>query len=82
MSEAHHDLASEFPEFKEQIRSLKVSDSHFSKLFDEYHVVTKAISRSEQRLDIVSELEEERLRKVRLSLKDQLYGMLVNAAKA
>lgn len=81
MSEAQHDLATEFPEFKEKIHSLKLSDAHFAKLFDEYHVVTKAISRSEQRLDLVSELEEERLRKVRLSLKDQLYEMLAKAGK-
>jgi len=80
MSEEQHNLANEFPEFKEQIHTLKLGDAHFRKLFEEYHDTTKAISRSEQRLDILTELEEERLRKVRLSLKDQLFGMLSKAA--
>lgn len=81
MSEAHHDLAAEFPEFREKIHSLKVSDAHFRKLFDEYHDVTREISRSEQRLILLSDQEEEVLRKRRLGLKDQLFGMLKSAEK-
>ncbi len=41
MSAIHHDLASELPEFREKIHQLKLDDSHFSKLFDEYHQVNK-----------------------------------------
>ncbi len=36
MQVEHHQLAVDFPEFKEQIHDLKSSDAHFAKLFDEY----------------------------------------------
>lgn len=76
MSESQHDLVSEFPNLKDRIHDLKSTNAHFRKLFDEYHVVTRAISRSEDRLDLLSEIEEETLRKKRLGLKDELYKML------
>ena len=76
MSESKHDLVSEFPNYKDRIHSLKTEDAHFRKLFDDYHDVTRAISRSEQRLDLLNELEEETLRKKRLLLKDQLFSII------
>jgi len=44
----HHDLAHEFPEFKERIHDLKVSDAHFRKLFDEYDQVTTRVEALEK----------------------------------
>lgn len=76
MSLEHLDLAHEFPEYHQKIHDLKVSDGHFKRLFEEYGDVSKAIYRSEKRIDLLSELEEEKLRKQRLALKDQLYSML------
>lgn len=32
-----HDLHHEFPEFKDEIRHLKMNDAHFARLFNEYH---------------------------------------------
>ena len=32
----NHDIAHEFPEHLEKIHSLKTTDAHFAKLFDEY----------------------------------------------
>ncbi len=80
MSEAHHDLATEFPKFKDIIHKLKTSDSHFKGLLDRYYDLNKAVHRSEQRIDLLSELEEEQLRKKRLHVKDELYSLLVKAA--
>lgn len=77
MSENQHDLSHEFPEFKDTIHTLKVSDQHFKKLLDDYHDITKAIHRAEQRIDKISEQEEGKLRQIRLRLKDQLYAQLV-----
>ena len=76
MSESSHDLYNEFPEYRDIIHSLKTSDPHFKKLFDEYHDVVKSIHRAEQRIDKISEIEEEKLRKVRLRLKDEIFGIL------
>ena len=42
-----HDLIHEFPELKEKIHELKVSDNHFRRLFDEYHEVAHGVRRIE-----------------------------------
>jgi uncharacterized protein YdcH (DUF465 family) len=81
MSDSQHDLAHEFPEFKEAIHELKVSNNHFKKLFDEYHELNKSIHRSEIREDLLSDNEEEILRKKRLVIKDEIYSMLQDATK-
>ena len=76
MSDSHHDLAHEFPEFKDKIHTLKTSNNHFRTLFDRFHEVNKKVMRSEHREELLSELEEEKLRKERLHLKDQLFQLL------
>lgn len=74
-----HDLVHEFPEYKDTIHDLKVSDNHFRKLFDEYHEVDHEVRRVE--LDIQPESDDylTTLKKKRLSLKDQLHVMLKGA---
>ena len=39
----HHPLVKEFPEYKEQIHNLKMTNNHFSKLMKEYEEVDKHI---------------------------------------
>ena len=41
MINEHHDLIHEFPEHRERIHEMKMQDARFSRLFDEYHQVTK-----------------------------------------
>jgi len=76
MSTNHLDLTHEFPELKDKIHELKSSDNHFKRLYEEYGELSKAIYRSEQRIELLSEIDEEVLRKKRLALKDQLYSTL------
>ncbi len=76
MSDNLHDLAHDFPEHKDKIHEFKISDSHFRTLFDEYHDLNKKIHRAQLRIDILSEEEEEELKKERLLLKDKLFLML------
>ncbi|MDP1765691.1 MAG: DUF465 domain-containing protein [Methylotenera sp.] len=73
----HHDLVHEFPEHREKIHALKMSNAHFSKLFDEYHVITKDVERLEGEGIPVSDEVLEKQKKERVQLKDQLYSMLV-----
>ncbi len=47
MSNTPHELAQEFPEHAAKMHALKTSDSHFARLFDEYHEVNRAIHRAE-----------------------------------
>ncbi|HER35136.1 MAG: DUF465 domain-containing protein [Halothiobacillaceae bacterium] len=72
----HHDLAHEFPEFKERIHELKVEDAHFQKQFDRYDEVTKDVERLEKQGMPVTDEHLEALKKERLAIKDELYGML------
>jgi len=75
-----HDLASEFPEFKEKIHDLKTSNNHFAKLFDEYHVINKEILQYESKGEPVSDEYIEETKKSRLQLKDELFEILNKAA--
>lgn len=71
-----HDLVHELPEYREQIHELKMQDAHFARLFEEYHEVDHEVRRIENGVENTSDDYLEGRKKVRLSLKDQLYGML------
>ncbi len=79
MSHTPHELAEEFPEFAEKLHALKESDSHFSRLADEYHEINRAIHRAETNVEPVSDTHETELRRKRLELKDEI-GRLLRAA--
>lgn len=76
MSLEKHDLVHEFPELRDRIHELKLSDHHFARLFAEYHEVDHEVLRLEQGSEVSSEQYLEERKKVRLSLKDQLYSAL------
>jgi len=73
-------LLQEFPEYSDQIHQLKMNDAHFARLFNEYDALSKQVHRIEQDIDKVSSLLEEKFKKERLALKDQLFSMLKKAA--
>jgi uncharacterized protein YdcH (DUF465 family) len=75
----HHDLIHELPEYREQIHTLKMSNNHFARLFDEYHDVDHEVRRIEQGVETPSDVYLEDLKKKRLHLKDELYAMLKEA---
>ena len=81
MSEEHHDLAKEFPQFRDQIHILKTSNNHFAKLFDQYHEVTREVYKMEAEVEPVTTEVEEEYKKRRLKLKDELHAMLKSAAQ-
>ena len=71
-----HDLIHEFPEFRERIHDLKVHNSHFRRLFDQYHETDHEVQRVESGMEPTSDEVLNVLRKKRVALKDELYGML------
>jgi uncharacterized protein len=75
----NHSLAHDLPEYKEKIHTLKTSDAHFSRLFDEYHTTDKEIHRIEVGAEVSSDVYLETLKKKRLHAKDALYAMLKSA---
>lgn len=76
MSHVPHELAEEFPADKDKIHSLNLTDSHFSKLADQYHTVNRDIHRIETNVTPADEGYEKQLRRQRLALKDQIAAYL------
>lgn len=71
-----HDLLHEFPNQKDKIHNLKVSNHHFRNLFDEYHKVDHEIHRIESGAEKTTDEVLNELRLKRVHLKDQLAAML------
>ena len=80
MSVEHHDLIHEFPELKDRIHDMKVGDTHFRRLFDEYHELTRSIEKMEDEVTPVATRTEEDAKIQRVRLKDELYRLLTVAA--
>ena len=76
MSIEKHDLVHEFPELRDRIHELKTQDHHFARLFNEYHELDHEVRRIEEGVENTSDDYLETRKKMRLLLKDQLYGML------
>jgi len=75
----HHNLAHEFPEYKDQIHELKVNNPEFAQLFEKYEDIDKEIYRIEMQIENTSDEYLEGLKIKRVKLKDQLYAMLQQA---
>ena len=73
----HHCLSQEFPELKERIHDMKMSNAHFIKLHDEYTELSKQIENMIAEVTPASNITEETLKSQRVHLKDQLYGVLI-----
>ena len=76
MSNTPHTLQEEFPHELEKLHELKVSNAHFARLLTEYDEVNDKVHRAETRLDLMSEAEEDALRRKRSHVKDEIARML------
>ena len=70
-----------FPEHRDLISTLKTSDRHFEKLFNEHNDLDQKIRNIESHLTLGTEIEIENLKKQKLLLKDQIYVLLQKALK-
>lgn len=75
-----HDLHHEFPEFKDEIRYLKMNDAHFAKLFKNYQELDHEALRIEQGIENTTDEYLESIKMKRLNVKDKLFFMLKQAA--
>lgn len=76
MSNTPHTLAEEFPDQVEAIHRLKISDPHFARLLEEYDAVNDEVHLAETNVRPVDQLEEVKLRKRRLQIKDAIAAAL------
>lgn len=72
----HHDLAQDFPELKDDIHAMKMTDAHFRRLAEEYEAVCKELHRAQDGAGVMDDAHAEELKKQRLTLKDDLFAML------
>ncbi|MCK4705981.1 MAG: YdcH family protein [Gammaproteobacteria bacterium] len=73
-----HPLIEEFPEYKDQVHTLKMNNAHFRRLTHEYEGIDKSIVRAEQGLETVNDDYLSEIKKERLHLKDLIYQMIKN----
>ena len=69
----HHPFASEFPEHRENIRHLRLSDNKFRAMFEEYHQLDDEICRIEEEIEYATDQKIDELKFKRAKLKDALY---------
>ncbi len=72
----HHDLPSEFPEYRDKIHDLKVNDAEFARLYEQYQEIDQEIYHIEEGFENPSDEYTEQLKKKRVLLKDRLYARL------
>jgi uncharacterized protein YdcH (DUF465 family) len=72
----HHDLLSEFPEYRDKIHELKANHPEFARLYEQYQEIDQEIYHIEEGFETPSDDYTEELKKKRILLKDQLYAML------
>ena len=73
----HHPFVSEFPQYRETIRRLRLADNHFRQMFEEYHQLDDAICRLEEEIEFATDQELDELKFKRARLKDVLYSTVV-----
>jgi uncharacterized protein YdcH (DUF465 family) len=76
MANTPNELAEQFPDAVEKMHALKVSDTHFAKLFDDYHELNRAIHRAETNVAPTDDFHLEDMRKQRLALLDEIAPYL------
>jgi uncharacterized protein YdcH (DUF465 family) len=70
----HHPFLSEFPEHREIIRHLRLSDNKFRAMFEEYHQLDDEICRIEEEIEYATDQKIDELKFRRAKLKDALYA--------
>jgi len=80
MSNTPHQLITDFPDLADKISALKLEDTHFSRLMDDYNELNDQVHLAESNINPMEDLALTALRKRRMALKDELYGILTASA--
>ena len=70
-----------FPEYRDLITQLKGHDAHFTRLFDKHNALDQVILNKEAHIEPGTQIVIEQLKKEKLLLKDQIYGVLIERSK-
>lgn len=72
----HHPLVKQFPEYKEKIHELKMSNNHFAGLMKKYEDIDKHVFRIESDEEPTGDEYLRGLKKQRLQLTDELFNLI------
>lgn len=73
---APHAIHEEFPNETQRIHELKVSNTRFARLLEEYDSVNDEVAAAETLVQPISEDAEKQLRRRRAHLKDEIARMI------
>lgn len=76
MSHTPNELTEMFPDSSEKIHQLKLDGGESTKLFDDYHELTRAIHRAETNIEPTDDFHLEDMRKIRLQMLDRISALL------
>ncbi len=76
MSHTPNELIDMFPEHADKIHALKTENGEFTRIFNEYHEVTREIHRGETNVEPMDDFHLEGLRKRRLQMLDRVTAIL------
>lgn len=82
MSHVAHELADEFPEDHAVLHTLKLHDAHFQTVAERHHDLNREIHRIESGVEAAADDRLEELKKKRLTLLDEVAGMIAKAKAA
>ncbi|PWR03725.1 hypothetical protein DKT77_05165 [Meridianimarinicoccus roseus] len=82
MSHVPHELADEFPHAGPALHELRQTNTHAARLMDEYHEINRTLHRVETNVEPMCDVEALRLRKMRMTLKDEIARLLRDHAPA
>lgn len=71
-----------FPEYRDQINQLKISDLNFVRLFEKHNLLDQKIRHMEAHIEPSTHEEIEQLKKEKLLLKDAIYNILKKTSTA
>jgi len=71
-----------FPEYRDQVAQLKISDLNFVRLFEKHNSLDQKIRHMEAHLEPGTHEEIEQLKKEKLLIKDDLYNIVKKASTA
>ena len=68
-----------FHEYRDIVTQLKTSNAHFKKIFEEHNDLHDKLEKAELGgVDHIDHLEIERMKKLKLKLKDEAYAMIMD----
>lgn len=69
-------------EYRDEIHDLKMTNAHFAKIFEKHNELDQEIEDAETGRKLLTDADIEVLKKKKLLLKDEAYGMILEYKKS